>query len=149
MKSLAQGYVAGDQSGTMVAIVVHHHFTVDLKNCTVVGLHGKFVETVCGDSHVAVELESILLLTAELLQVKGTCSSRHHPVAVLEVHRTREIAVEDRVVQSGLEDIVRDCIHVRPVQESRPIHNAASPAGGNHDEIESRLLVLRERNLER
>src|SRR5215469_11924464 len=132
----------------MVAVVVHDHFLVDLKNCTVVGLDGKFVKTVRGDAHVPLKLESVFLQMTKLLKVKGTRSSRCCPDALFEVLRASEIAVEDRVGEPRSSDAIGHRFQVRPAQESRSIHNAPPSSRGNHDEVESGLLVLRKRNLE-
>src|SRR5581483_6657331 len=133
----------------MDAVVVDYDFTVDSKNCTIVGLQGKIIESVCGNSYESFKLKSVFLLATELLQVKGTRRPRCCANSLLDIVRAGEIAIENRVGEPRLADMIGDGFQVRPTQESRAIHDAATPGGCNDDEVENGLLMLCHWNFER
>ena len=62
--------MTGDRSRRVIAVIVDHHFIVDLEHCPVVRIHVELVEIIRIDLQEPFELHRVIERTTELLQVE-------------------------------------------------------------------------------
>jgi hypothetical protein len=134
MKALPERNVPFDQLATMIAIIIDDLFAVNLQNCTIVRFHGKLIKTIARNFQVTIKPDSVVHLTAELLQVYGIGISGGGLSASIDVACAGELPVKQGKRQAPFVPGVGKRVQVRTPQQGSPVYDALpTPWRDNHE----------------